>query len=468
MICSHALLVSVAAGFVLLLAAPLHGAEGVASRQVLTLERAVELADEHNPGLRAARSEYEAAGWAVWSARAALFPSVGLSSTARRVDPDTYRRANASLAFAEELGIDVEPFLYETTYETGFYATVPLWNGGRLWGAAGMAAAARDGARHAWESRRRAVIVEAKSAYFDVLRTEALAGIQRDAVRASTRRVDAASRSYEIGLGSRAELLRWQLQLAQDDRALAEAERAADLARTGLRSVLGLPLDAEFDLVDVRRSEFEEQIRALDWLLDAAPVSEEEALEFLRDNPDFLALEAATRMSGSGVTIARGAFLPSLNATGSYGWKADDDIDPDDETVWSVTVALDLPIFTSFRNLADYRGSRKSYLAARSREEEGKRGLIASLRNAVASVRSAIKALAASEAEAAQAEEFLANVANRRDQGMASYTELVEARVLHDRGRMSSVNALYDCFVAVADVERILGAQAETPSGDEP
>jgi outer membrane protein TolC len=131
MICSHALLVSVAAGFVLLLAAPLHGAEGVASRQVLTLERAVELADEHNPGLRAARSEYEAAGWAVWSARAALFPSVGLSSTARRVDPDTYRRANASLAFAEELGIDVEPFLYETTYETGFYATVPLWNGGR-------------------------------------------------------------------------------------------------------------------------------------------------------------------------------------------------------------------------------------------------------------------------------------------------------------------------------------------------
>ena len=459
---------STAAGFVLFLAAALCGAEQVAPPHVLTLERAVELAGERNPGLIAARRDYEAAGWGLWSARAALFPSIGLSSTARRVDPDTYRRANASLAFAEQFEIDVEPFLYETTYETGFYANVPLWNGGKLWGAAGLAAGARDAARHSWESRRRAVTVEAKSAYFDVLRAEALERVQREAVFASARRVEAAERSYEIGLGGRAELLRWRVQLAQDERALAEAERGVHLARTALGSVLGLPLDSEFKLAGVPRSELHERVRALAWLLDGPPVSEERALGLLRDNPDLLALEAATRMSRSSVAIARGAFLPSLNATGTYGWKADDDIDPDDETAWSVTVALDLPVFTSFRNLADYKNSRKSHFAAVSREEEAKRGLVAGLRNAVASVRSSLKALEASDAEVAQSEEFLKNVTNRRDQGMASYTELVDARVLRDRSRVGSVTALYDCLVAIAEAERFLGARTGTSSGDEP
>ena len=133
-----------------------------------------------------------------------------------------------------------------------------------------------------------------------------------------------------------------------------------------------------------------------------------------------------------------------------------------------MTLALDLPIFTSFKNLADYQSSRKSHLAALSRREEGERGLIAELRNVVAGVRSAIRALEASEAEARQAEELFENTANRRDQGMASYTELVDARVLRDRARIGAVDALYDCFLALSDTERVLGAQTTTLSGDEP
>ena len=89
------------------------------------------------------------------------------------------------------------------------------------------------------------------------------------------------------------------------------------------------------------------------------------------------------------------------------------------------------------------------------------------LRNVVAGVRSALKALAASEAESRQAEELFENTVNRRDQGMASYTELVDARVLRDRARIGAVNALYDCFLALSDAERVLGTHVTTTSGDE-
>jgi outer membrane protein len=426
---------------------------------VLTLDEAVAIALDGNLSLRAAREDYEAAKWGLRGARAALFPSIGLSSTARRVDPETYERANASLAFAEGLDIEIEPFLYETTYETGFYATVPIWNGGKLWGAVGAAGSGRDAAMHAHESTRRAVIVDAKAAYFDVLRAESLLDVQRDAVHAAGLNADTAERKHEIGLASRAELLRWQVMLANEERGLAEAEGATVLARTRLLSVLGLPLDETFSLDAIPEALLDEAAARHAAVPGEGFISEAAARQLLGSNPDFLALAAATGASESGVAIARGAFLPSVNAAGSYGWKADDDIDPDDDTAWSVTLALDLPVFTSFKNLSDYQNSKRSYLAAQSRQQDGERGLVAAVRNAYATVESSLKALAAARLERERAVELVKNVRNMYSQGAASYSELADAEVLHDRSRVAFVNSLYDCLIGYAEVERLVGPQ---------
>ena len=91
------------------------GGESVARE--LSIDEAVELALERNLSLDAARLDYESAKWGLRSARASLFPSVRLSSTSRRVDPDTYNRANASLGFFEGMDIEVEPFLYDGGHE---------------------------------------------------------------------------------------------------------------------------------------------------------------------------------------------------------------------------------------------------------------------------------------------------------------------------------------------------------------
>jgi len=167
------------------------------------------------------------------------------------------------------------------------------------------------------------------------------------------------------------------------------------------------------------------------------------------------------------MAIARGAFFPALNAQGSYGWKADDDIDPDDETTWSVTVALDFPVFTSFQNLSQYQSSKRSYLAAARRQEEAERSMVAAARSTVGSLRTSLKDLQAAEALLEQTEELLKNVSARYDQGMAPYTEFVDTRVLYDRSRAGYVNALYDAFLAFAEAERLVGRQSTTESGEQ-
>ena len=432
-----------------------------AAAETLTLDGAVELALEQNLSLEASREDYESARWGLWSARASLFPSVTLTSTATRVDPDTYDRANASLEFAEEFGVDVEPFLYETTYETSFRASVPIWNGGKLWGAAGAAAGARDAARHTYESTRRAVVVGAKSAYFGLLRAESLLQVQREAVLAAERNAEAAARRYDVGLSNRAELLRWEAQLAGDRGALVEAEAGVTLARTELLNVLGLSLDSEIELSEVAESLLEREREAYASAVGDEPLTEERALELLRDNPDLKALSASVDISSAGVTVARGAFMPSVNASGSYGWKADDDIDPDDETAWSVTLALELPVFTSLRNFSDYQSSRRAHVASIRRREDGERGMVAALRSADATVRSSQLRLEAARVEEAQAAELLKNMRNMHEQGMVTYTELLDSEVVYGLSRVGRVNALFDCLLALSEAERLIGSHED-------
>ncbi len=438
-----------------------------AGAEVVTLERAVELAVANNLMLAAAREERDAAKWGLRSATSSLFPSVSFSSRATRVDPDTYRRANSSLDFLDEMGFEVEPFLYETTYETGFNVNVPIWNGGRLWAGVGAAGAGRDAAEHVYGATRRQVEVDAKNAYFGVLRAEALLNVARDAAGAAERSLAATRRKFEVGLVPKVELLRWEVVLAEDERDLAQAEAGTLVARSHLAGVLGLPLDADLGLVNLTRVELEAGHRDLAWVLGIDSIPEARARELLAANPEYLSLADAARASRAGVTIARGAFLPSLNAVGSYGWKADDDIDPDDETAWSVTLALDLPIFTSFKNLSDYQQSKRTHIAAQRRQEDLERGMITGLRSVVASLRSSMKALDAAEKQVAQTEEFQKNVTNRYDQGLAPYTELVDARVLYDGSRAGYVNALYDAYVAFAEVERLVGRAPARESGEE-
>ncbi len=437
-------------------------AGGESFARELNIDEAVELALERNLSLDAARLDYESANWGLRSARASLLPSVGLSSTARRVDQDTYTRANASLGFAEQMGIDVEPFLYETTYETGFRVSAPIWNG-QLWGAVGVAGGARDAAGHAYEARRRAVVAEAKAAYFGVLRAEALLSVSLDAVDAAWENAEAARRRHEVGLVPLSEVLRWQVLAAEYEKALADAETAVTMARTQLVNVLGLPLDLTFEFPAVDPAALDARYTEFAWLTAPGYLTESRARELLAGNPDYEGLADVTRMSGAGVSVARGAFMPSLNASGSYGWKADSDIKPDDETAWSVTLALDLPIFTSFKNVSDYQQSKRSYLAARRRQEDLERVMIASLRGAVSILVSSSKALVAADKLIEQSADHLKSVTNRHNEGMAPYTEFTDARVLFDRSRVGYVNAIYDGLMAVAEIERLLG---DAPDGD--
>jgi outer membrane protein TolC len=437
-------------------------AVGESFARELSIDEAVELALERNLSLQAARLDHESANWGLRSARASLLPSVGLSSTARRVDRDTYERANASLGFAEEMGMDVEPFLYETTYETGFQASAPIWNG-QLWGAVGVAGGARDAAGHAYEARRRSVVAETKSAYFDVLRAEALLSVSLDAVDAAEENAEAAQRRHEVGMVPLAEVLRWQVTAAEYEKAAADAEAAVTVARTQLANVLGMPLDLTFEFPAVDPAALDARYTELAWLTAPGYLTESRARELLAGNPDYEGLADVTRMNHAGVSVARGAFMPSLNASGSYGWKADDDIKPDDEAAWSVTLALDLPIFTSFKNTSDYQQSKRDYLAAQRRQEDLERLMVAGLRGAVSALMSSSKGLVAAETLLEQSAEYLKSVTNRHNEGLAPYIELTDARVLFDKSRAGYVNAIYDGLMAVAEIERLLG---ETPDGD--
>ena len=85
--------------------------------------------------------------------------------------------------------------------------------------------------------------------------------------------------------------------------------------------------------------------------------------------------------------------------------------------------------------------------------------MIVRLRGAVSTLVSSSKAVVAAEKLIDQSADHLKSVTNRYKEGLAPYTEFADARILFERSRVGYVNAVYDGFLAAAEIERLLGAE---------
>jgi outer membrane protein TolC len=96
--------------------------------------------------------------------------------------------------------------------------------------------------------------------------------------------------------------------------------------------------------------------------------------------------------------------------------------------------------------------------------------MVAGLRGAVSTLAASSKALEAAERLVEQSADHLKSVQNRYNEGLATYSEFADAQVLFDRSRVGHVNAVYDGFLAVCDVECLIGDSpcTEGPGHEEP
>jgi TolC family type I secretion outer membrane protein len=257
---------------------------GPAAAGAVTLQDAIAAAQAHDPGLKRAKAEREAARARLQQARAGRLPQVVASGSA----------AAASTDFGGFFGFgryDLHPRGAELSLQQ------PLFTGGAVAGAIGQARAMDDAARLGLEGARLGLIADVAEAYVGVQVAEQSLTLQQAQVEELALVRSQAQRKFDKGEVPRTEVDQAEARLSGARAALASAQGDLARARARYRTLVG------------------EEPAGLEPVGEppAGPATLDEAVAQAQDHsPAVAAAQAAVRAADAGVTKAKAERLPSV------------------------------------------------------------------------------------------------------------------------------------------------------------
>lgn len=207
--------------------------------QPLTLRQAVELAERNNRPLQVARQQYEQAQAQLREARAALYPTVDLQTTAQGgqgTQGELQAEQRRQLGLSTD-GIDDRSFSLSGTIEANY----SLINGGRRNAQIRAAQEALRAAQLQVEALSEQTRLDVANAYFDLQQADEQVRIAESAVRNAQQSLRDAIALEQAGLGTRFDTLRAQVQLANQNQLLVTNRTQQQISRRQLAQILSLP-----------------------------------------------------------------------------------------------------------------------------------------------------------------------------------------------------------------------------------
>jgi outer membrane protein TolC/ABC-type uncharacterized transport system substrate-binding protein len=451
-------------GWSVLTDAELVGVDSAGPADTLSLAQAMRGAAQTNLDLAAADLSVFSGHQDVLLARANLFPQVDSRLT------QTYTRTETAAA-----SLGQQP---ERKLDGGVSFSMPLYSE-QAW--AGFSAQQRlQGGREAERDQVRLdVVLDAAIAYLNVLRAQTLVGVQRSNLDRTRSNLEVARLRESIGTSSRADIYRWQGEVANARRELIDAESQVRVASLELKRILNRPLDLPLGQRPVSLSDpalLVQDSTMLAWF--DSPVRFRQLTSFLvqealRISPELVRSEAAISAQRRQRTAAGRAFwLPDLALQGgltnefSRGGAGAGGISlpqpsllPQAEDLsWQVKLQASFPIFTGFAHTAA-RSQTGFELDRLEIQRDATRQLVdqrvrATLENAGAGYAAIALTRDAAEASARNYE----LVSDAYASGSVSITTLLDAQSAAVNAAEAAANAVNDFLIDLMNVERAMGS----------
>lgn len=446
----------------------------VRAQESLNLDKAIGIALEQNQTLRGASQDLEAAHWGKMNAVTNFLPKVEVSSSITRIDQESERRANAAIDFikasAGVLGIppsyltDLRPFAYRDTYGTSVTVLQPLYNGGAEMLGVRAANATSDKSEYSFEDAQQDVIARVKISYYTVLKADELLRLAQEASARTARYLESTRRRAEVGMRTKTDVQRWEVQQASSEGALINAQNFVAAARLQLNEVLGVDLNREFVLEKVISADSTNGRTAafMPLLHQAAPQTGQSVNpELLEDHPSVKIMETNLRLADLGIQKSWVNFQPKINLAFQYGWEKNNTFALDGIRPWALSLSVSFPIFSGFSDFTSLEKARYEYKRTEYQVESFKRGLLMQARNAEMNVRAARQRIEAAGKGKDQALDVLNSVTRRYETGGASNVDLIDVQTAYTSAKTDYITAVYDYYIASVQLARATGTIAQ-------
>jgi outer membrane protein TolC len=430
---------------VLLAAAGLAAAARAQEPLVLTLEDSVRLALAQNPFHQASREKILAAKARVNEAASRFLPTLD-GQGLHTLDEKLFVLEFPSMIPGQppqRISVD-----FTKDYQFSLSLAVPLFTGGRLVSGFKQARYGVGAAQETVRQSRQETVFSVKKAFYGYLLARKFVDVSEEAVSLAEKHFANVKNLYEVGMASRFDLLRSEVQVANLKPQLIRARNGLQAASLGLKMLLGLDLGRAFEV----RGELAFQSVEPD-----AAASETRALAA---RPELAQLQYQSRIAGEMVKMARAGAMPTLAIGGTYNFWADqlNFRKKNWQDYYTVNLVLTIPLFNGFQ-VHSQVGQSKALL----RELEwNRKGLAETVKfevqQALLNLQQAKESLLSQEKNVEQAQETVRIAGLNFSEGLATSLDVSAAQVALAQARTNYAQALYDYAVSVAELDKATGA----------
>jgi len=410
----------------------------------LTLEEAIELALRQNPFFMATREKEAQARSLVRESVSRFLPTLNAQGQ------DTLDEKLFVLEFPsfipgeppQRISID-----FTKNYQMSLAFSLPLFAGGRLVSGYKQANYSLQASRETVRLSEQETIFDVKRSFYGYLLAREFSAAAQEALDLAEKFRANVKNLYEVGMASRFDLLRSEVQVANLKPQAIKARNSVDVAELGLKTIVGIDLETPI---------------AVKGELAAPPLDTETggAIEqALGQRPELRQIDYQRQMAGEMLKIARGAALPTLAIGGNYSFWADglNFRKGAWQNFYAINLSLTIPLFNGFESRARI-GQSKAVIRELEWTRKGLSDMIAfEVRQAVLNYTQARETLLSQEQNVGQAREAVRIAELNYAEGLATNLDVSTAQVALSQARTNYSQALYDCVISQAQLEKAVG-----------
>jgi len=410
------------------------------SAPVLTLERAIEIAEEYNRGLRGADARLGAAEAGIAEARSHRLPRIDLEGGFLRTDNPVFVFGN----LLTQENFQAENFDLQRlnrpapldNWKARLTIEQPLWTGGFLSASEQAARLHRDALAAGRERTRQEVIRQVAEDYASAVLARHRLAVASDALATAQAHVRLIGDLREGGLVVESDLLQARVRESEVHEMVIRAESSVEISRAALNLALGRDLSTSVVLPE-------------DLDLRPDPASDLDALiaRARHQRPDLRAARLRLAAAESQIGMAKSGKRPRLGLHGSYETNSEDFFGNDGDN-WSLAVGLELPLFDGFGTRARVQRARERAREASELAELSSQTLALEVYQGFHQLRAARQRLEQTTQGAELARRSLVMVEDRYKEGLITLPEFLEAETALTAARLRQVTARRDVLLA--------------------
>lgn len=380
--------------------------------EVLSLDRAVAIALEHNPTLQAASASIDVMKARVQDTRSALFPKVD----ARFIYPFV----------GTESGVSLNQFIWD------FKRTQNLIKASK----AEMRSSEFDSIVN-----RDDLILRTKMAYYAVLIQTFMVGAAEKMVREHEKRFEQAESFLRVGRLSKIDMAKIKIGLGNARINLINTNNSLEQAKIRLAIVMGIEGDFRYQL------EFVPDYHKIDGNID------EWIHMALQRRPELHSIEAKSLAMQANLLASKQDFYPKFFGRLEYRIEGEGAEQPG----FIVGVGFRVSLFDGFSKSSKVKEAKANIIRSNADMESMKQQVESEVRQSYFNLQAAEESIQVAETSKIAAEESLEFAKERYRLGRGSDIELAEAESLFASTTASYVQAIYNYKVSVAQLERAIG-----------